>query len=126
LDTRAFETIARFEDLSQDTPVAAKACGVHLVVLRVGSAAHVFDGLCPHAGTPLVSAVVRGKTLSCAAHGWCFDAQTGRRVDQGEADPGACLHRFSATVVEGDVLVDADEVRQWASQNKPASPLVSF
>jgi nitrite reductase/ring-hydroxylating ferredoxin subunit len=43
----------------------------------------VFDARCPHKGTAIPQAALKGHELTCPGHGWVFDAQDGRCIKGG-------------------------------------------
>ena len=109
--------LVRLADLADDVPLAVRADGVELVVVRHGAQVSVFQGECPHQGTLLGGGAVEGGALVCPGHGWRFDRETGRR----EGDPAVCLTSFAARV-EGDVVaVDAGEVRAWRERRRAST-----
>jgi cytochrome P450/nitrite reductase/ring-hydroxylating ferredoxin subunit len=71
-------------DVAQAGPHVASAGGVDLVLLRTEAGLRAFEGRCPHQGTLLGEGQLEGGELVCRAHGWRFDAGTGRR--QGGAE----------------------------------------
>jgi toluene monooxygenase system ferredoxin subunit len=76
--------------------------GMHeVLVLNIGGELQAFDGICPHQSAPLVEGRFDGKTLTCRAHEWSFDACTG----QGINPKSECLRRFELRVVDGKVFV---------------------
>ena len=104
--------VARFGDLVDDVPAHAQVDGVDLVVVRRGDAVHVLEGRCPHRGALLADGAVSGDDIVCGVHGWDF------RLDSGISayEPAERIHRFAASVVDGDVVLDAAEVALFRSQ----------
>ncbi|MFT5731632.1 MAG: glutamate synthase domain-containing protein 2/nitrite reductase [Planctomycetota bacterium] len=103
--------VARWADLPVDRPTYALVEDVDLVVVRYSdSDVSVFYGRCLHRGALLSDGFVRGKNLICGVHDWDY------RVDTGvsEYSNDEALPRFEAFVEGGEVLVNADEVADWA------------
>lgn len=103
--------VARLADLPDERPAAAEADGIDLVVVRRGDEVHVFEGRCPHRGALLADGRVEGPDLICGVHGWDY------RIDTGISayNPAERIHKFAATVVDGDVLVDTSELAAYRS-----------
>lgn len=75
-----------------------------LVVRDATGRLHAFDGICPHEDFPLVEGLFDGATITCANHGWIFNATTGRGIN-----PSNCRIAEYPIEVEGnDVLVNLD------------------
>jgi glutamate synthase domain-containing protein 2/nitrite reductase/ring-hydroxylating ferredoxin subunit len=109
-------TVAVFADLQIDQPTHALVENVDLVVTRYGEAESdisVLYGRCRHRGAMMADGSVSGKNLICGVHGWDF------RVDTGisEYNSSERLHKFSHFVENGEVLVDADEIAAWHTEN---------
>lgn len=68
-----------------------------VAVTRVAGVAHVFNNLCPHAGSPLSAGTMRDGVVTCARHGWAFDVATGACRTQ----PEYSLRRYAAREREG-------------------------
>lgn len=95
--------------LSEGSALPAQVEGVDIVLVRHGGAVSAYQGRCPHRGTLLAEGTIDGGILTCRGHGWRFDCASGMKVDQ----PDICLHRFSATVAGGEVVVNRAEVLAW-------------
>ena len=52
----------------------------HLVVVRVGGRVFALDHACCHGGASLLNGQVRGATITCRAHGYCFDLASGAMI----------------------------------------------
>jgi nitrite reductase/ring-hydroxylating ferredoxin subunit len=74
-----------------------------IVLLRIDGRFHAYHGRCPHQGADLADGDLDDGLLTCAAHGWQFDATTGRGVNPQSAH----LKCFAVQVVERKVLVQA-------------------
>jgi len=110
--------ITTMADLEQDGLAGAQVAGVELVAVPGREGVRVFAGRCPHQGTLLAEGHVENGRLTCRAHGWQFDQENGRKVD----DPQTCLHQFSTQVENGRVLVDATEIAAWAAARPAEHP----
>ena len=102
--------IKRWAELDDRTPAYALVAGVDLVVIRYDDSVSVLYGRCAHRGALMSDGHVDGDNIICGVHGWDY------RVDSGvsEYNNSEMLPKFSAWIEEGQVLVDEDEIAEWA------------
>ena len=112
---RRTEPVARWSELEDRSPAYALVEGVDLVVIRHDDRVSVLYGRCHHRGALLADGHVDGPNLICGLHGWDYRYDTG----VSEYENSAALERFTAWVDldEDQVLVDADEVAEWAESH---------
>jgi nitrite reductase (NADH) small subunit len=70
-------------------------------VFRNGSAVHVIDGLCAHAGGPLGKGTLVGDIVTCPWHGWQYDVRTGQNC----LNPRICQQSFPCRILDGMVVI---------------------
>jgi nitrite reductase (NADH) small subunit len=70
-----------------------------IAVFNVDGEYYAIDGICPHAGAPLVNGGLEGTVVSCPWHGWQFDVALGQ----------FCLNA-KVKLAKFDVKVDGDDV----------------
>ncbi len=106
-------TIARFADLKDRQPAHALVSDVDLVIVKMDDDVSVLYGRCGHRGALMADGRVEGDNLICGVHDWDY------RVDTGVSayNNSESLAKFSAWVEDGQVLVDADEIAEWAKDN---------
>jgi nitrite reductase (NADH) small subunit len=116
----AWVPICRVEDI----PVL----GARRVVREQGAAValfraaddHVFALLdrCPHKGGPLSQGIVFGHSVACPLHNWTIALADGcaRAPDEG------CTTPFAVRVEEGQVMLDAQELRTLALEPAACAP----
>lgn len=99
-----------FASLEDRAPTYALVGAVDLVVVREDDKAHVLFGRCLHRGALLADGFVRGQNLICPLHNWDY------RLDSGVSayDNGHALKRFTSWIENGEVVVDAGEIAEWA------------
>ncbi|MCA8881780.1 MAG: Rieske 2Fe-2S domain-containing protein [Rhodobacteraceae bacterium] len=102
--------IARLDELQDRQPAYALVGEVDLVVVRHGTEISVFYGRCLHRGALLADGFVRGRNLICGVHDWDYRLDTGVSAYNNDE----ALPKFSHWVEDGAVLVDADEIADWA------------
>jgi len=114
-------SVAKWDELSADSPVHAIVSNVDLVVIRFRrdgeDQVSVLYGRCLHRGALMADGSVEGDNLICGLHGWDY------RVDTGvsEYNNAEVLEKFKSWIDLHDgemcVLVDADEIAEWEQRN---------
>ncbi|MTI17144.1 glutamate synthase [Rhodobacteraceae bacterium RKSG542] len=105
--------VAEFDQLEDRVPAYALVGEVDLVVVRFDDELSVFYGRCLHRGALLSDGYVRGKNLMCGLHNWDYRLESGvSSYNNAEA-----LQKFSHWVDGNDVLVDEDEIADWAAKH---------
>jgi nitrite reductase/ring-hydroxylating ferredoxin subunit len=102
--------IIRFEDLDDRKPAYALVADVDLVVVLFDDEVSVFYGRCLHRGALMADGFVSGNNLMCGVHYWDY------RLDSGVSEyaNNEALPKFQSWVENGAVLVDEDEISDWA------------
>jgi nitrite reductase/ring-hydroxylating ferredoxin subunit len=103
-------TIAQWKKLEDRQPYHALVGDVDLVIVRFDDAVSVLYGRCAHRGALMADGYVDGDNLICGVHQWDY------RLDSGvsEYNNSETLHKFSAWVEDGKVLVDEHEIHAWS------------
>jgi len=105
--------IAEWDQLEDRSPTHALVAGVDLVIVRYDDSLSVLYGRCAHRGALMADGHISGDNLICGVHGWDFRYDTG----VSEYDNSEILHKFSAWVEDGKVMVDEEEITAWAEDN---------
>ena len=66
---------------------------------------------CPHKGGPLSQGIVFGTSVACPLHNWTIGLCTG----QAAAPDEGCTPKFSVKVDNGQVFLDANELKTQAT-----------
>lgn len=74
-----------------------------VLLLRTERGIHAYEDRCPHLGFPLSRGRFDGSTLTCSAHEFRFDADTGR----GKNPKTLQLTPIDVACRQGKILVDA-------------------
>lgn len=103
-----WKTICRVEDIPQlGSRRVQRDKGVAVAVFR-NAEDKVFALLdrCPHKGGPLSQGIVFGNSVACPLHNWTIGLDDGcaKSPDEG------CTPSFACKVVNGEVLLDANEL----------------
>ncbi len=102
--------IKSWKELADRTPAYALVADVDLVIVRFDDSVSVLYGRCAHRGALMSDGHVDGDNLICGVHGWDYRLDTGIS----EYSNSETLPRFNAWVEDGQVMVDQDEIAQWA------------
>jgi len=78
---------------------------VDILLCNLGGTLVAYEDRCPHLANPLSEGVLSDGVLTCAAHEWEFDAQTGRGVNPASA----CLRRYPVRLDGERILVGVGE-----------------
>ncbi|MGB7269098.1 MAG: glutamate synthase-related protein [Albidovulum sp.] len=105
--------IARLSTLEDRDPTYALVGEVDLVVVRFDEEVAVFYGRCLHRGALMSDGFVRGKNLICGLHDWDYRLDSGVSSYNNEEK----LPKFQSWVDGDAVLVDEDEISEWAHKN---------
>lgn len=79
-----------------------EAAGRRIAVFNDGGHLRAIDDACAHKGSTLSDGVVRNGVVTCSAHLWRFDLETGRRTDA----PGFTQETFEVLIEDDVVVVD--------------------
>jgi nitrite reductase/ring-hydroxylating ferredoxin subunit len=90
-----------------DVPAGQKTCveaaGFPLVLCNVAGKLFAAINICPHAGLPIGDGDLAGKTLTCPYHGYTYNVETGKNIDDADDMP---LTTFPIRVVDGKIEVE--------------------
>jgi toluene monooxygenase system ferredoxin subunit len=79
--------------------------GVEILIVRDRDGVfRAFDGICPHQDSPLAEGYYDGAIITCATHGWMFNAETGRGVNP----PNCKIAAYPLKIEGNEILVDPD------------------
>ena len=109
------KTIASWSKLEASKPEYALIATVDLVIIRWPDEKQVsvLYGRCAHRGALMSDGHIEGENIICGLHNWDYGYKTG----VSSYNSSEKLHRFNAWIEDDNVLVDEDEISQWASEN---------
>ena len=96
-----FHAAVRADALWVDEMIGVEVAGEPVLLLRLDDGVHAYADRCAHKAAKLSDGRLDRGVLTCAAHGWCFDACTG----EGLNPRGVRLRPLAVKVEHGDVLV---------------------
>ncbi|MGV0850538.1 Rieske 2Fe-2S domain-containing protein [Mycolicibacterium phlei] len=109
-DTDTWIPVATLDDLWEGEVIEVAVEDRPILLAHLpGGEVRAYDGLCPHAGFPLVDGEVTDGVLTCPAHSWEFDLESGAGVN-----PSTC------TLNRHQVRLDGDRIAISLSQGESA------
>ncbi len=106
--------VAKWHSLEDREPSHAVVADIDLVVVRFDDQVSVLYGRCLHRGALMSDGHVDEKdNLICGVHNWDYRLDSGVSAYNNEE----ALHKFSAWIEDGQVLVDEDEIAAWAKDH---------
>ena len=103
--------IKTWTELNDRVPAHALVATVDLVIVRADDTVTVLYGRCAHRGALMADGYVDGDNLVYGVHYWDYRLATG----VSEYNNSETLPRFNAWVEDGQVCVDEDEIKTWAT-----------
>lgn len=108
----AFQKVCNFDDLWEGEMEMYVVDGHEVLVIHAdGGLVRAVQGICPHQEIPLVEGALQGHSLTCRAHLWQFDIESGLSVN-----PTGChLAQYPVKVEDDVVYVDVEGVEPYYS-----------
>ena len=104
-------SVAKLDALQDRQPQYGLVANIDLVIVRFDDTVSVFYGRCLHRGALMSDGFVDDNdNLICGVHNWDYKLSTG----VSEYNNSEVLEQFTTWVEDGDVLVDEDEIADWA------------
>jgi len=92
-------------DLGEVPPgrkLGRRVAGTRILLVNAGSGIHAYEDRCRHRDVPLCDGKLEQGVLTCPAHEWRYDADTGCAIER----PGVRLRRFPVRIEAARILVD--------------------
>lgn len=101
-----FQRVCSLDDVWEGEMESFEVDGKEVLIVNgEGGLIRAFHGTCPHQDHPLSLGSLEGKTLTCSAHLWQFDIDTG----MGTNPTGCSLKAYPVKIEDGDIYVDTTE-----------------
>ena len=100
-----FRRAASLNDVWQGEMIGVRLDGQAVLLIDAGNGICAYRDRCAHKGLPLSQGRLRGNVLACAAHGWEYDARTGRGINPASV----ALAPLEVKVEGDDILVDVPD-----------------
>ena len=81
--------------------MVVRVAGNDVALFNVDGAIYALSDACAHAGASLGSGKLRGKIVTCRAHGFQYDVTTGHSI----SISGLCVASYAVKVLEGKILI---------------------
>lgn len=106
----AFTRVCSLDDLWEGEMEMFEVDGKDVLVIHGdGGRVDAVQGICPHQQIALAEGTLEGKTLTCRAHLWQFDVETGKGIN-----PEDCkLAVFPAEIRGDDIYIDVEGVEPF-------------
>jgi toluene monooxygenase system ferredoxin subunit len=91
------------DDLWEGEMRGCEIAGTPVLLVNASGEVHAFVDRCAHQGVRLSEGRFEAGVLTCAAHGWQYDARTGRGINPASA----CLRVLDVRIEAGAIFVDA-------------------
>lgn len=103
------KVVARFDEFADGSAQRFDVDGTLVAVVRIGEAVYAIGDTCSHGAVSLSEGIVlcEEKELECWKHGSTFSLLTGEPSVLPAVAP---VPVFSASVVDGDIVVDVDRI----------------
>ena len=93
-----FVRVCSLDELWEGEMAVFEAGGREVLLVHAeGGSVAAFQSQCPHQDFALVDGTLEGRTLTCAAHLWQFDASTGAGIN-----PAGCSLKTYPVKIDGD------------------------
>jgi toluene monooxygenase system ferredoxin subunit len=102
-----FRRATTLEQLWPGEMLGVEVDGIKVVLINFEGTVHAFENRCAHQAALLSRGRLDGNVLTCSAHHWCYDVQSGAGINP----QGVRLRRFATRVEGQNVLVDVNDER---------------
>jgi toluene monooxygenase system ferredoxin subunit len=97
--------VGTLDDVWTGEMVGVEVEGRPILLVDVEGTVCAYEDRCRHKGVRLSEGKLDGFVITCAAHGWQYDARTG----QGVNPEGVALPRYEVRIAGDDILIDLPE-----------------
>ena len=96
-----FVRVTGAADVAPGSGMVAEVKGQSIAVFNVDGTYYAIDNTCVHRGGPLGEGELEGDTVTCPWHGWQYNVQSGKSIN----NPSACVKSYQVTVEGSDVKI---------------------
>ena len=94
--------VATLDDVWSGEKLGLEVEGRPVMLVNVEGVVCAYEDRCRHKGVRLSEGCLVGSVITCAAHGWEYDARTGKGINP----ESVTLARYEVTIEGDDILVD--------------------
>jgi toluene monooxygenase system ferredoxin subunit len=98
----SFAAAATLDDLWIGEKICVVVHGKSVLLVNIEGKVCAYENRCRHKGMPLGDGKLEGHVLTCAVHGWAYDARTGAGINP----ESVALPRFPVRIEGNAILVD--------------------
>ena len=100
-----FVEVARLEQVAPGKSKFVHVGDKGVALFNVEGKIYAIDDTCLHQGSSLAQGKLNGKILTCRAHGWKYDVETGRLT----LNPEKGVASYPVEIVDGKIMLDVDK-----------------
>jgi len=100
----SFGKVATLDELWIGEKLGLVVGGRPVLLVNFEGTVFAYEDRCRHKGIPLSQGTLDGHTLTCAVHGWMYDARTGAGINPERTQ----LPRFPVKIEGNDIFVDVE------------------
>ena len=94
--------VAVLGEVPLGTKLGRTVAGVRVLLVNAGNGIQAYEDRCSHRDVRLCDGNLQGRVLTCRAHEWRYDADTGRAIER----PGVRLRRYKVRIEAARILVE--------------------
>ena len=94
--------VADLGEVPKGSKLGRRVAGTRILLVNAASGIHAYEDRCRHRDVPLCEGSLEGGVLTCRAHEWRYDADTGCAIER----PGVRLRRYPVRIEADRILVD--------------------
>jgi toluene monooxygenase system ferredoxin subunit len=102
----SFGKVATLDELWMGEKLGLVVSGRPVLLVNVEGSVCAYEDRCRHKGIALSLGKLEGHQLTCAVHGWIYDARTGAGINPESAQ----LCSYPVRIEGNDILIDVAEV----------------
>ena len=106
--------VAKLSELWSGEKVSVQVEGTKILLINIQGKVFAYEDKCAHKGVPLSTGKLVGTTLTCAAHGWQYDACSGCGINP----KNSALLAFHVVITDDDIFLDLRQIRLAVSSRK--------
>jgi len=94
--------VAVVGEVPPGTKLGRAVAGVRILLVNAGNGIQAYEDRCSHRDVRLCEGNLQGRILTCKAHEWRYDTDTGCAIER----PGVRLRRYKVRIEDARILVE--------------------
>jgi len=99
--------VATLGEVPPGTKLGRIVAGVRVLLVNAGNGIQAYEDRCAHRDVRLCEGSLEGRLLTCKAHEWRYDVDTGCAIER----PGVRLRRYKVRLEAARILVEIGGTR---------------